>query len=119
MSLITIKDVSCFKERNVVKKEKFHGMLIVKDYDLLSVKGKLVLEKLSSGQVVCREYDENGVAEDNPFKVNIYEAFFKNPKATESNITGSIKRQIGKNSILISESVVREIKQLVSDNDNN
>ena len=95
---------------------KFHGMKVVNDFDLQSVKGNGVVEMTSGGDIVYRRYDENGLEESDSCEIDIYQAFGQHPKTTtEANITGSIKRQIGSKNILISESVVKLIQKLVSD----
>lgn len=91
--------------------DTFHGMKIVSDRDCLTVKGHYVVEVNSSGNLVCRYYDKDGLEEDDPREIDIA-AFGTNP--SESNITGSIKRQVGKNSVLISKNAIKLIKLLVS-----
>ena len=86
----------------------FHGMRVVSDYDQTSVKGHNVVELTSAGTLVCRYYDNEGNAEDDPFEINV----ILGSKRKECNITGSIKRQIGMNKLLISESAVDYIKDL-------
>lgn len=91
--------------------DRFHGMNIVSDHDCISVRGYNVIEINSSGDLVCRYYDKTGLEEDNPFPINIW-AFGTNP--SKANITGSIKRQVGMNKLLISESAVELIKKYAS-----
>ena len=91
--------------------ERFHGMKVISDYDCITVRGHNVLEVNSSDNLVCRYYDKNGLEEDNPYEINMFD-FCKNP--SESNITGGIKRQVGIRSLLISKSAVEFIKNFVS-----
>lgn len=91
--------------------DTFHGMKIVSDQDCLTVKGHNVIEVNSSNTLISRYYDENGLEEDEPFEIN-FSDFGINP--SESNITGSIKRQVGTKSLLISESAINLIKELAS-----
>lgn len=97
--------------KNKTTNDKFHGMTIISDHDCVSVKGQNVIELNSSCDLVCRYYDNNGLEEDEPFLINISD-FGTNP--SESNITGSIKRQLGIHKLLISESAVDLIKQYAS-----
>ena len=91
--------------------DTFHGMKIVSDQDCLTVKGHNVVEMNSSNKLICRYYDDNGLEEDNPFEISLSD-FGINP--SESNITGSIKRQVGTRKLLISESAVDFIRDFAS-----
>ena len=90
--------------------DTFHGMKIISDYDQNSAKGHDVVELTSAGTLVCRYYDNEGNAEDNPFEIDVN----FNPNSKECNITGNIKRQVGMHSLLISESAVDYIQAIVS-----
>ena len=89
----------------------FHGMKVISDQDCLTVRDSNVLEINSSGDLVCRYYNKNGSEEDDPFIIDIY-AFGTNP--SESNITGSIKRQLGTKKLLVSQNAVELIQSLAS-----
>ena len=91
-------------------KKKFHGMIIISDDDCVSVKGHNVLEVNSSGDLVCRYYDKNGLEEDEPFLIN---PSWAGHNVTEANITGFIKRKLGTNKLLISESAIDFIQQFI------
>lgn len=95
-----------------IKQNKFHGMIVVSDQDNVTVKGKDVIEINSSGDIVCRYYDFDGNAEDNPMVLDILNfCASKLPKkVTEQNITGYIKKTVGKNSLLISENAISRIQ---------
>ena len=93
---------------------KFHGMEVIADSDLRSAMGNEVIEVNSNNDLVCRYYDTEGNAEDNPMVINLCAICAGKKKVTEANITGYIKREVGKNSILISESAVSMIKEFVS-----
>ena len=91
--------------------ETFHGMKVISDHDCISVRDQLVVEVNSSNNLVCRYYDSNGLEEDEPFEINIFD-FGVNP--SEANITGNIKSQVGTKKLLISKSAVELIKKLAS-----
>ena len=91
--------------------DTFHGMKVISDHDCITVRGYNVIEANSSNNLVCRFYDKNGVEDDEPFEIDIFD-FGANP--SESNITGGIKRQVGTRKLLISESAVKLIKVLSS-----
>lgn len=95
-----------------IKQNKFHGMIIISDHDNVTVKGNDVVEVNSSGDIVCRHYDLEGYADDNPMILNVVDfCASKIPeKVIESNVTGYIKRTVGKNSLLISENAIAKIK---------
>lgn len=97
--------------KNKTKNDKFHGMTIISDHDCVSVKGHCVVELNSSCDLVCRYYDNNGLEEDDPFLISTSD-FGINP--SESNITRSIKRQLGMHNLLISENAIDLIKQYAS-----
>ena len=44
---------------------------IISDYDQNSAKGHDVVELTSAGTLVCRYYDNEGNAEDNPFEIDV------------------------------------------------
>jgi len=46
------------------KENKFHGMTVVTDYDQTTVKGQSVIEMNSNNELVCRNYDQDGNADD-------------------------------------------------------
>ena len=98
------------KAVNIVR---FHGMTVISDNDCISVRDNNVIEVSSAGNLVCRYYNKDGLEEDDSFQINIFDSCMKS-SYTEANITGSIKRQIGSNKLLISESAVNYIKQFVS-----
>lgn len=88
--------------------EKFHGMRIVSDDDVIQTRNKGVLEITSASNLVFREYNENMIVVSS-LNIDLY-AGMRNGKMTESNCVGGIVRQIGKGyHILISESVVELI----------
>lgn len=89
--------------------KKFHGMKIVSDSDAISVKGNYVIEVNSNNVLVCRYYDMNGLAEDNPMELD----YVIKPNCTESNVTGYLKRQIGLTGVLISDSAISLIQDYV------
>lgn len=89
--------------------KKFHGMEVVSDFDTTSVKGNYVIEVNSNNNLVCRYYDENGLADDNPMILD----YVIMPNCTESNVTWYLKRQIGLNSVLISDSAISLIQDYV------
>ena len=95
----------------VAKHGKFHGMKIVSDNDCVSVKNQNVIELNSSGNLVCRYYDENGLEEDDPFEIDIFEFCID---SDEENILKSIKNQTGINKFILSESAVDLIKNFAS-----
>jgi hypothetical protein len=90
--------------------EKFHGMIVVSDDDPITVKGKTVVEINSAGELVGRYYDQQGNADDESFELDWGDICKVN--ATETNITGAIKRALGKNNILISESAMNLVQEL-------
>jgi hypothetical protein len=90
--------------------EKFHGMVVVSDEDSVTVRGKTVVEINSAGNLVGRDYDRLGNAKDESYEFDL--GSICKPNSTESNITGSIKRALGQNGILISESAADLIKDL-------
>ena len=93
---------------------KFHGMRVIADSDLRTAMGNEVVEVNSNNDLVCRYYDTEGNAEDVPMVINLCAIFMGKKTVTEANITGYIKREVGKNSILISESAVSMIREFVS-----
>ena len=95
----------------VAKHDKFHGMKIVSDNDCVSVRDQNVIELNSSCNLVCRYYDENGLEEDDPFEIDIFEFCID---SDEENIIKSIKEQTGINKFIISESAVDFIKNFAS-----
>lgn len=92
---------------------KFHGMRTVSNQDCVSVRNHNVLEVSSAGILVVRYYNNNGLDEDSPIEINPYD--FLKPGVKESNITSAIKKEVGKNKLLISDSAVSLIKSYVSD----
>lgn len=97
---------------NNLKPTKFHGMAIVSDQDCISVRGKHVLEVNSSGDLVVRYYDKQGVEDDNPVVFGLLD--FVQTDLKEENITGKIKRDIGINSLVVSQGAANLITNLAS-----
>lgn len=93
---------------------KFHGMKVIANSDLNSAMGNDVIEMNSNGNLVCLYYDVKGNAKDKPIVINLSELFFRPIPVTEASITSFIKRQIGRKTVLISESAVEEVKRFVS-----
>lgn len=89
--------------------KKFHGMKVVSDSDATSVKGNYVIEVNSNRDLVCRYYDQNGFAEDDPMELD----YAVKPNCTEANVTGYLKRQIGLTGVLISDSAIDLIQNYV------
>lgn len=98
--------------KKAVQYVRFHGMIVISDQDCVTVKDNYVVELSSSGKLICRYYDKNGVEDDEFIEIDLFNTLTKD-SCTESNLTGSIKRQVGKNSLLISESAIRYIKKML------
>jgi len=97
-------------------KTKYHGMWVISDDDLASAKGNDVIEVNSNDELVCRHYDLEGNADDNPLVLNLTDLIspIQLKKLTEANITGAIKRTMGKHSMLISKSAIEMIENFIS-----
>ena len=86
------------------KKKKYKGHLVIEDNNLEAAKGKDVLEQTSNGNIIIRHYDENGVADDDCYEIDLVHC--------PSNIMKGIHKQVGGKDFLISESALDLIIEL-------
>ena len=87
----------------------FYGMKVVSDSDIISTKGKHVIEVNSNNTLVCRYYTNNGLAEDSSMELD----YIVSKDFTEANVTENLKHQIDLPGVLISESAISFIQDYV------
>jgi len=93
-------------------KLRYHGHEIIDDDDLETAKGKVVLELNSNDDLVAREYDKDGNAEDNPYLID---DFYPNPcgrKIDDFDVLKKIRDKIGDKNFAISASALDLIKRV-------
>lgn len=88
----------------LTKKKKYKGHIVIEDNNLEAAKGRDVLEQTSNGDTVIRHYNENGVADDDCYEIDLAHC--------PSNIMKGIHDQVGGKNFLISESALDLILEL-------
>ena len=89
------------------KVRTYHGQKLINDDDLKSAMGHDVLEVNSNDELVVRNYDSKGNAEDDSYKIDLFKAIASVSK--KKSLLGNIVDQIGSKKFLVSESAVQLI----------
>lgn len=85
------------------KVRAYHGQKLIDDDDLKSAMGHDVLEVNSNNDLVLRNYDSKGNAEDDSYKIDLFKAI-NISLSSKKSLFGSIIDQIGSKKFLVSES---------------